>query len=729
MARATPYPVLLAILIFTVLFRNAAAEPLVHHDVSVVLYPEEGHIEVEDTIRLPAELTAKKDLSFVLHAGLAPTPVEPSAVVKRRRAPGQEGWLEQFTLQLPPGKDRITLRYSGPISRPLLPLDDDQTIGPVSAAGIYLSGASYWYPLFADERVSFTLRVRLPEGWRSISQGTRGSRETNPGSVLEQWSERKPQEDIELVAARLHEYQDDNGPVRAMTLLREPDRALAQRYLAATQQYVDLYNRLLGPYPYEKFALVENFWDSGFGMPSFTLLGPRIIRFPFIVFTSYPHEVLHNWWGNGVYVDHTGNWSEGLTAYLADHLMREQRGESADYRRTSLQRYTDYVTGERDFPLTEFLARHSEATQAVGYDKGMMFFHMLRRQLGDEMFLNGLRRFYRDNLFQRAGFSELRASFENVSGRNLEREFRQWTQQPGAPVLAVADARAVPTGGGYRLSAVLEQTQPGPVYLLDVPLAVQIEGQDQTWHTTVRMETKRLELNLELPARPWRLLVDPEFDLMRRLDRREVPPSLSRIFGAERVAIILPSAAAPQVRKAYEAIAQGWAANGAGVQLLWDNELEQLPQDQAVWLFGWDNRFRPHLAESLAPRHAALTDKGITLGDRALRRAEHGVIAVAHHPQYPDLPLAWLAYDRPQGLPGLARKIRHYGSYSYLAFAGGAPDNVLKGQWPVVDSPLWLKVAQPDGAPAPAPLPTFAPRQPLANMPQPTEAHPGPARP
>jgi hypothetical protein len=68
-------------------------------------------------------------------------------------------------------------------------------------------------------------------------------------------------------------------------------------------------------------------------MPSFTLLGEQVIRFPFIL-SSYPHELLHNWWGNGVFVGAGGN-CEGLTAYLADHLIagqrRQCRGISASY--------------------------------------------------------------------------------------------------------------------------------------------------------------------------------------------------------------------------------------------------------------------------------------------------------------------------------------------------------------------------------------------------------------
>jgi hypothetical protein len=44
--------------------------------------------------------------------------------------------------------------------------------------------------------------------------------------------------------------------------------------------------------------------------------------------------------------------------------------------------------------------------------------------------------------------------------------------------------------------------------------------------------------------------------------------------------------------------------------------------------------------------------------------------------------------DRLAALPGLGRKLPHYGKYSYLAFAGDEPANDLKGQWTAADSPL-----------------------------------------
>jgi aminopeptidase N len=274
------------------------------------------------------------------------------------------------------------------------------------------------------------------------------------------WESPAVQEDVYLVGGPLTEYRQPAGPVQAMVFLRTPDAPLAQKYLAATEQYLGLYNALLGPYPYPKFALVENSWESGYGMPSFTLLGSKVIRLPFIVSSSYPHEILHNWWGNGVFVDvQQGNWCEGLTAYLADHLLQEQRGSAVTYRRATLQRYTDYVSTHSEIPLMAFRARHSAATAAIGYGKALMFFHMLRQQVGDNAFITALQAFYRDNLFQRANFDALRRAFASVTSEDLSEVFQQWVTRSGAPELRISAATVQPDGQGYRLNAVLDQVR------------------------------------------------------------------------------------------------------------------------------------------------------------------------------------------------------------------------------------------------------------------------------
>ena len=113
-----------------------------------------------------------------------------------------------------------------------------------------------------------------------------------------------------------------------MTYFTGANRDLSSAYLDAAIRYLKLYSDLFGPYPFPKFAVVENFFPTGYGFPSYTLLGSSVLRLPFILSSSLGHEIAHCWWGNGVQVDYqSGNWSEALTTYVADYLYKEQASQ------------------------------------------------------------------------------------------------------------------------------------------------------------------------------------------------------------------------------------------------------------------------------------------------------------------------------------------------------------------------------------------------------------------
>ena len=82
---------------------------------------------------------------------------------------------------------------------------------------------------------------------------------------------------------------------------------------------------------------------------------------------------------------------------MADHLIQEQRGSGATYRRTSLQKFTDYVNEENDIPIYQFINRNNSAEEAIGYGKVLMMNNMLRNDLGDEAFIKAYQKFYMHN--------------------------------------------------------------------------------------------------------------------------------------------------------------------------------------------------------------------------------------------------------------------------------------------------------------------------------------------
>ena len=678
------------LLLFSTLIPVAYADAPLHHELRVTLEPTSGRIVACDRITVPPDWLGRP-LRFALHGDLQVHTEDIGATLAPKADLPASVPLRQYELSLARGQSVVTLHYAGRISHPLTTHPQDggraqqTTPGLIGPQGAYLDGDSHWYARFGAELVDFTLEVEMPSNWRSISQGQHRGHGASSDKHIDRWQARQPQEEIYLVAGHYREFHQRTPWADAWVLLHKDERELARRYLRATGRYLDLYSRLLGPYPYSKFALVENFWETGYGMPSFTLLGPRVIRLPFIIDSSLPHEIVHNWWGNGVYLDRAGgNWAEGLTSYLADHLIQEQQGLGADYRRSALQKYADYVASERDFPLTAFKGRRGEVSQAVGYGKTLMLFHMLRLRLGDEVFIRGLRRFYRENRFRRAGFKDIKAAFETVSDVGLDAMFSQWIERTGAPALTIDDINTERDGKGYRLRGVLRQVQPGDPYHLRLPVAVQLKDTKSAFQTTVEMRSKQVPLDLRLPATPLRLQVDPEFDLFRRLDPAELPPSLGQLFGAARLMIVLPAAATRPLREGYQRIARTWTSSTQDVQLRWDNELRELPSDRAVWLFGWENRFRRQMAGLLAEQGVELTDLGARVDDQTIQRKAHSLVLTGRR----NTGLAWLGSDNPAAHPGLARKLPHYGKYSYLAFSGDAPENFVKGQWTVISSPL-----------------------------------------
>jgi aminopeptidase N len=698
-----------------------ALEP-VHHDLRVVVEPERRRFRAIDTVSLPAGHPRQVD--FLLHRKL--NPVTPTPGVRLQAAGSAPGrpHLEAFRALLPAGVDAFVLEYAGVIDHPPELYGEEHargmrvSAGTIGAEGVYLAGGSGWYPQ-TPGLLAFRLRVELPAGWEGVSQGTRSEHRHNAKGTVAVWEVAQPQEEIYLVAAPFVEYARPAGRAEAMVFLRQPDEQLAGRYLEATARYLAMYEKLLGPYPYGKFALVENFWETGYGMPSFTLLGPKVLRLPFILTTSYPHEILHNWWGNGVFPDYgRGNWAEGLTAYLADHLLKEQQGQGAEYRQTTLQKYADYVRGGKDFPLIEFRSRHSAATEAIGYGKALMFFHMLRQRLGDETFIRGLRDFYGRFLFRSADYGDLRQSFERVAGQDLKSFFGQWVERSGAPELVVDGTKVQKEGDGFVLTLNLEQKQKDSPYRLRVPLAVTLEGRAEAYETTVEMTSRRQKFRLPLPARPLRLDVDPQFDLFRRLHREEIPPALSQVLGADNLLVLLPANAAGELTAGYRELAWALTRSGAGAsEVRFDTEVERLPADRAVALLGWENLFRAEVSAALSGHDVALDAAGVRLGLTKLPRAGHSVVLTARHPRSPAHALAWIAADPAGALPGLSRKLPHYHKYSYLGFTGEEPANVAKGRWPVLASPLTVFLPDTDGKPATAAMGKLALQPPLTELP------------
>ena len=65
--------------------------------------------------------------------------------------------------------------------------------------------------------------------------------------------------------------------VKISTYLFPEHQSHAELLLSETARYFEFYRPILGKYPWPKFDIVENFFASGYGMPTYTLLGRTVI--------------------------------------------------------------------------------------------------------------------------------------------------------------------------------------------------------------------------------------------------------------------------------------------------------------------------------------------------------------------------------------------------------------------------------------------------------------------
>jgi hypothetical protein len=465
-----------------------------------------------------------------------------------------------------------------------------------------------------------------------------------------------------------------------MAYTYEPSDSLAQVYIDATKRYLAMYEELLGAYPYPKFALVENFWQTGFGMPSFTLLGSRVIRLPFIVHTSYGHEILHNWWGNSVYVDYEqGNWCEGLTTYGADYLYKERSSarEAREYRHHTLMAFHNYVTEKKDLPLSAFLERSDAATQSVGYGKSLMVYHMLRRSLGDGLFWDCLREFYDAYKFRIASWSDLEAVFSTKSGQDLSWFFDQWVSRTGAPSLKLAACDYARREPGAVVTFVLRQSE--PAYVLDLP--VRIKTTHGTEDFVVRLHGADSTYTVETPSTPVALAVDPDFDLFRHLYMEEIPVTLGSVFAQDSVIAVLGGDEDLAIQGALRD-----AAASLQVNTVVDEPAEPLGPDSLgyLWLLGRGPSLDGLLA--LASKDLHLDVDAVTIEDSTYSLEGRTLVCALRVPGRREQVAGIVLTQDADALRSIAARLPHYSSYSYLVF--DKDKATVKGVWKEGRSPL-----------------------------------------
>jgi hypothetical protein len=635
-------------------------------DISVTLVPESHQLTGESTITFAAG-TRRVALRLSDSARV-------DAVTVSGRGVHFSFAGGVISLELPQSAAALPLRiawhasFNDPVSQhPGASEDPSYGVNAaITREGTFLGDAALWYPVPEGTPVQRSLRISAPAGIEGVSFGKRVSRGTKGAVTQSLWEEAHPVGVLSLSAGPYRVVDRKLDGIELHSYLYPDNAALATRYLDAAERYLQFYTELFGPYPFEKFAVVDNFFPTGYGFPSFTLLGGSVIRLPFIVDTSFPHEIAHSWWGNAVGVDQRGgNWCEGLVSYLADYLLKERRSpeEAREYRRQLLVDYASLVHAGGDFPLSQFTSRSDPASRAIGYGKSAMVFHMVRSRIGDAAFFGALREVRRAHLYGSASWSDLVRAFSRSSGSDLEPFMNQWLLRPGGPNLSLAAVESRPVAGSWEVSGKV--VQQGPLFRLELPLRLETAGTPTA--ARVPLAGERTAFQISASGAPKSLLLDPDAQVFRILSPGEIPATVNSIKGSLRLLGVLT---------------ENCRVSGQS----FGNLLASLSQDKArvvreAELAGWDLAAHD-LIFCGAPRNRSLLPplpEGVELsGDRfslegTSYAAPDGLLFLAQ--KFPGDSGRVAALFQPLSEAAARQytgKITHYGKYGQLVFSGGA---------------------------------------------------------
>jgi len=563
------------------------------------------------------------------------------------------------------GKAQLTLVPDGNNRIGIPPSDSAQTVyisWELSAANPYATGnligdqgitlAGFWHPV-PDIDMHYSLEAELPDNFTGISEGEtlRYCKDKyNVRYLTTNFAH--PIRNIHFAAGPYTvKYRTLDDGIELAAFFFEEDLGLADEYLEKAASYIQRYEKLIGPFPYNRYSIVENRLPTGYGMPTFTLLGQAVVRLPFIKDTSLGHEILHSWFGNSVFLkESSGNWTEGLTTYLADQLYAEDEGKGAEYRKNQLLRYLSYVPQNNEMTLEDFSnASDSQPmarmVRAIGYDKSSMVFHMLRKQLGEEAFFQGLAAFYQKMKFKRAGWEDIEDIFTQSSGTDLTDFFDQWLTRWDLPRFTISNIDIDPADGRSKITFTVEQKTVQPYSLL---LPIIVETRTGKSFNTLALEGPQSKGEIIVDELPVSMTIDPDYDLMRDLNEDEIPPVWSFFIGAENKTAVLASRDEEQI---YAPLIEYLKSIGCETVTAEDLDSTDLLDGSFLFL-GSSALSRGLFADPEYPQ------TGFTLDTRRNPLAPHRVMVLVRSSDGEETSKA-------------ARKLSHYGKYSYLHFQDG----------------------------------------------------------
>jgi aminopeptidase N len=440
---------------------------------------------------------------------------------------------ECLTLEDLPEQGQLRIDYRAKPKRGLYFLAPDEHVKhrPLQAwTQCQDEDARHFIPCVDKPHVKMTteLSATVPAGFQVLSNGELSASETRgkgPWTYRFKLDQPHPSYLLTLVVGHFDVVDDaparlESKQVPIQYLVPVGQAGNAARSLGETPRMLELFSKRFGvDFPWSRYSqvVVSDFIFGGMENTTATTLYEHVMldeRAALDISSCdlVAHELAHQWFGDYVTCrDWSHAWLNEGFATFCEHLEREQRLGRDEY---------DYgIAGDMDTYLAEAAGRYQRPIVCRDYaepidlfdrhlyEKGGLVLHMLRRELTDEVFFDGVKRYLTRHAFGIVETNDLMRAFEEVSGRSLERFFDQWVYRPGHPELAV---KAAFEDG--LLSVSLKQSQkPGEIAIFSLAIEIEVVDADGVLSRHEKLVSEAQDvITVRFDKRPLHVGFDPE---------------------------------------------------------------------------------------------------------------------------------------------------------------------------------------------------------------------------
>ncbi|HEY9651571.1 MAG TPA: M1 family metallopeptidase, partial [Coleofasciculaceae cyanobacterium] len=432
----------------------------------------------------------------------------------------------------------------------------------------------YWFPCFdyPGQLATSEVRLRVPKPLIAISNGELLGSEEDGDFKVYHWLQQQvhPSYLITIAVGDFAEIRDEWQGKPVTYYVEKGYEEEARRSMGKTPQMIEFFSQKFGyPYPYPKYAqvCVDDFIFGGMENTSTTLLTDRCLLDERAAIDNQnteslvAHELAHQWFGDLVVIKHWSHaWiKEGLASYAEVFWFEHECGvdDAIYYLLGEARRYFTEDSSRYRRPIVTHVYRDAiELYDRHLYEKGACVYHMIRTELGDELFWKAIQTFVRDHAHQTVETVDLLRAIEKATGRNLLFLFDQYVFRGGHPDYKVSYSW---DGDSNLAKVTVTQTQAkdgqtgsnSELFDLKIPIAfgyLQPNSQTPELKTfTVRVHEREQSFYVPLEQKPQFISFDrgnnylktvtldyptPELKAQLKSD----PDPISRIYAAEALA-------------------------------------------------------------------------------------------------------------------------------------------------------------------------------------------------